>query len=81
VEEPVPLQPDVDERRLHAGQHVVHDALVDVADDRPLAAALDVELGDLEGVIAVGPARCFPAIGPGRALALENRDAGLAGVD
>jgi hypothetical protein len=47
VEEGVALQPDVDEGRLHAGQHA-HDApLVDVADDalRRLAA-LDVELGD-----------------------------------
>ena len=90
VQEPVALEADVDERRLHAGEHVVDDALVDVADDRPLAAALDVELGDL--AVAVGaPA---PLRGRGRrgllrlrlpplrcALAFEHRDAGLARVD
>src|SRR5262249_4481664 len=47
VEEAVSLQADVDERRLHPGQDVVDLPLVDVADDRATAAALDVELGDL----------------------------------
>ena len=47
VQEAVLLQPDVDERRLEAGEHVVDAALVDVADDRAVAAALQVELGDL----------------------------------
>src|SRR5206468_3435927 len=53
VQEPVAVEADVDERRLHAGEHVVDHSLVDVADDRPLAAALDVELGDLEVVGAI----------------------------
>src|SRR6185369_861159 len=44
VEERGLLEPDVDERGLHARQHA-HDApLVDVARDAPVAAALDVEL-------------------------------------
>ena len=47
VQEAVSLQADVDERRLHPGQDVVDLALVDVADDRAAAAALNVELGDL----------------------------------
>ena len=34
VEEPVALEADVDERRLHAREDVVDDALVDVAGDR-----------------------------------------------
>ncbi len=37
------LQPDVDERRLHAGQHALHLADIDVADQAALAAALDVQ--------------------------------------
>ena len=45
VEEPVASDADVDERRLHAGKHVVDDALVDVAGDRPAARALEVDLG------------------------------------
>ena len=44
VQEAVLLQADVDERGLQAGQDVVDLALVDVADDRAPAAALDVEL-------------------------------------
>ncbi len=44
VEEAVALEADVDEGGLHAGQDVVDLALVDVADDRTPAAALDVEL-------------------------------------
>ncbi len=46
VQEAVLVEPDVDERGLEAGQHVVDLALVDVADDRPSAAALEVDLGD-----------------------------------
>jgi hypothetical protein len=90
VKEAVSLQPDVDERRLHAGQDVVDHALVDVADDRALAAALDVELGDLPAV-AAGPSG--PALGrslvlllPAAALAaaglsLLHRHAGLPAID
>src|SRR5262249_13657193 len=47
VQEPVSLQADVDEGRLHSGKDVVDLPLVDVSDDRPAAAALDIELGDL----------------------------------
>ena len=50
VEEAVSLQADVDERGLHSGKHVVDDALVDVSNDRSLAAALDVELGHLQTI-------------------------------
>ena len=46
VQEAVLLQADVDERGLEAGEHVVDAPLVDVADDRAGAAALQVELGD-----------------------------------
>ena len=66
VQEAVSLEADVDERGLHAGQDVVDDPLVDVADDRPRSAALDVELAN-------------PWLGV--ALPFEHRDAGLAGVD
>ena len=46
VEEAVLLEADLDERGLHAGQHVVDDALVDVAGDRAAAGALEVHLGE-----------------------------------
>jgi hypothetical protein len=46
VQEPVLLEADVDERGLEPGQDVVDLALVDVADDRSAAAALEVDLGD-----------------------------------
>ena len=45
VEEGVLLQADVDEGRLHAGQHVGHLAEVDVADDAALGP-LDVEFDE-----------------------------------
>ena len=48
VQEAVALEADIDEGGLHAGQDVVDLALVDVADDRAPAAALDVELGDFQ---------------------------------
>jgi hypothetical protein len=38
------LQPDVDEGRLHAGQHARHLAEVDVADQATFERALDVQL-------------------------------------
>ena len=47
VEEGGLLHADVDERRLHARQHALDPALVDVADDAALALALDVELDEL----------------------------------
>jgi hypothetical protein len=45
VQEGVLLEADVDEGRLHAGQDVRHHPLVDVPDDGPMAAALQVEVG------------------------------------
>src|SRR5947209_8077973 len=46
VQEAVLLEADVDEGGLQAGQDVVDLALVDVADDRAIAASLYVELSD-----------------------------------
>ena len=47
VEEAVLLEADLDERGLHARQHVVDDAEVDVAGDRAALRPLEVDLGDL----------------------------------
>ena len=47
VQEPVLLEADLDERGLHAGQDVLDPPLPDVAHHRALAAALDVDLGDV----------------------------------
>ena len=44
VQERGPLEPDLDERGLHAGQHPHHAAHVDVADDAAARGALDVQL-------------------------------------
>src|SRR5690606_29756535 len=38
------LQPDVDERRLHAGQHARDTSLVDIADEPATIGALDEDL-------------------------------------
>src|SRR5439155_10767413 len=46
VEEGVLVEPDIDERRLHARQHVRHDALVHATHDRTVTVPLDVELGE-----------------------------------
>ena len=46
VEEAVLLEADLDERCLHAGEHVVDDALIDVAGDRAPLGPLEVRLGD-----------------------------------
>src|SRR5207244_2169963 len=54
VQEAVLLQADVNERGLEAGEDVVHPALVDVADDRTSAAALEIQLGDAEPRTLVG---------------------------
>ena len=61
VQEAVLLEPEVDERRLEAGQDVVDLALVDVADDRAAAAALEVDLGD---AVAGRQAALLAAPGP-----------------
>ena len=44
VQERGALEPDVDERRLHAGQHALHAALVEIADDAAPALPLDEQL-------------------------------------
>jgi hypothetical protein len=72
------LEPDVDERRLEPGQNVVDLALVDVADDRARAAALDVELRDAPVVALLLAAS--PTTAGGRTLRLEDRDPGFATV-
>ncbi len=46
VEEGVLAQADVDEGRLHPGQHVGDHALVDAAHDRPPVVPLDEQLGE-----------------------------------
>src|SRR6185312_834465 len=56
VQEAVLLKADVNERRLQARQDVVDLALVDVADDRALAAALGVELSYAVAVLGTGSA-------------------------
>ncbi len=71
VQEPVLLEADVDEGGLEAGEDVVDAALVDVADDRAGAAALEVELGDVVAGSGVG----------GLTPAARGARAGLAGRD
>src|SRR5690606_42029330 len=44
VQERRALQPDVDERRRHAGHHALDPTLVDVANHATAPAALDVQL-------------------------------------
>ena len=44
MQESRPLQPDVDERRLHAGQYTRHLAKIDVTDHPALQRALDLQL-------------------------------------
>ncbi len=44
IEEPVALQPDVDEGGVHAGQYVLHPAFVDVPHQRPASGPLHVQL-------------------------------------
>ncbi len=55
VEEGVAIQPDVDEGRLHAGQHPRHTALVEVADHRRGPVALRL-VGHEAGVLDQGDA-------------------------
>src|SRR5262249_12617695 len=88
VEEPVALQPDVDERRLHSGEDVVDDPLVDVAHDRARRAPLDVELGHIKPRRLLGSASPSGAVRRGttsaagwRALRLLYGHAGLPGVN
>ena len=86
VQEAVLLEADVDEGGLESGEDVVDLALVDVADDRARAAALDVELGDALALPpgSRGAAPAAAACGSrGRRVAggLEQRDARLRAVD
>src|SRR5207244_10028748 len=46
VQKAVALEADVNERALHAGQHLRHPALVDIADDAPLPLPLDEDLAE-----------------------------------
>ncbi len=79
VQEAVLLQADVDERRLEPVEHVVDAALVDVAGDRPAAAALQIELRDAVPRRLVLRARTARA---GRCSGLfQHRHAGLPRVD
>jgi hypothetical protein len=81
VQEPVLVEADVDERRLEADEDVVDDPLVDVADDRARAAALEVELSDAVSARRVGGRGCPPPRAPRVAGGLQQRHAGLAAVD
>src|SRR5205814_9824422 len=61
VEEPVALQADVDEGRLHAGKELRDPAFVDVADDPALPLAFDEHFGHEvvlenghDGFVAIG---------------------------
>ena len=71
MQEPVLLEPDVDERGLKTGQHVVHAALVDVADYRARTAALQIQLGDVVARTRAGV--LTPPARPGVRLAGGNR--------
>src|SRR5918999_555561 len=80
VQEAVLLPPDVDERRLEPGQDVVDLALVDVSDDGPRSAALDVELADAPVVACFLLAAALATCGGGP-LRLQDRDSRFATVD
>ena len=61
IEKPVALEAEVDEGRLHAGQHFRDPALVDVADDAAMTFTLDEDFGDEivfedghHGLVAIG---------------------------
>ena len=47
VQEAVAVEADVDEGRLHSGEDVVDDTLVDVSGDRAVRGAFEVDLDDL----------------------------------
>ena len=86
VQEAVLVEPDVDEGGLEPGQDVVDLALVDVADDRPAAATLEVDLGDAIpggdlGLLLTPAARTRLRRCLGIARGLQHGDAGLPPVD
>ena len=76
VEEAILVEADVHERGLEAGQDVVDLALVDVSDDRAVALALDVELGNSPVVSLL----LLPLTSGGAALRFQDRDSGFASV-
>ena len=78
VEEAVLVEADVHERGLEAGQDVVDLALVDVSDDRAVALALDVELGNAPIVLAL--TLLLPLTSGGGALRFQDGDSGFASV-
>ena len=61
VEESIPLEAKIDERRLHAGQDLRDPALVDVADDAAILFALDEKFSEL--VVFENGHACFVAVG------------------
>ena len=84
VQEPVLVEADVDEGGLEAGQDVVDLALVDVAHDGAVAAALEIELRDPVpggGVRLAAPAPTARRLGGRRTGRLKQRDPGLPAVD
>ena len=74
VEEAVLLEPDLDERGLHARQDVVDRAEIDVAGDRPVSRPLEVDLGD-DAVLEDGDALLARVDGDEQ-LALRLRERG-----
>ena len=79
VEEAVLVEADVHERGLEAGQDVVDLALVDVSDDRAVALALYVELGNAP-VVGLLLLLLLPLTSGGAALRFQDRDSGFAPV-
>ena len=71
VEEAVLLEPDLDERGLHAGQHVVDRAEVDVPGDRSALRTLEVDLGD--AVVLEDRDALLADVGRDEQLALRGR--------
>ncbi len=89
VEHRVAAPADVDERGLHAGQHVLHAAEVDVADERRVLAARDVVLdedvvlehGDLDAVVlGAHDHDAVDGLAAGQELGLGDDGAAAAGV-
>ena len=77
VQEAVLLEADLDERGLHARQHVVDGAEVDVAGDRAVLRALEVDLGD-DAVLDHGDA-LLAGVDRDEQLALRLRERRTAG--
>jgi hypothetical protein len=78
VQEAIPVDADVHEGGLEAGEDVVDLSLVHVADDRARATPLDIELGDAPVGLSGSSAA---ASAGGAALRLEDCDSGFATVD